>query len=58
MSFEWKKYTIADVSKKVITGKTPPGTLDKYFGGEVLFVTPTDMGDNKYIELRKVRTSS
>ncbi|TKV13331.1 restriction endonuclease subunit S [Citrobacter sp. TBCS-14] len=51
MSFEWKKYTIADVSKKVITGKTPPGTLDKYFGGEVLFVTPTDMGDNKYIEL-------
>lgn len=51
MNFEWKKYTIADVSKKVITGKTPPGTLDKYFGGEVLFVTPTDMGDNKYIEL-------
>jgi len=51
MSSEWKKYTIADVSKKVITGKTPPGTLDKYFDGEVLFVTPTDMGDNKYIEL-------
>lgn len=51
MRFEWKTYTIADVSKKVITGKTPPGILDKYFGGEVLFVTPTDMGDNKYIEL-------
>ncbi|HHQ6566127.1 TPA: restriction endonuclease subunit S [Serratia fonticola] len=57
MSFEWKKYTIADVSKKVVTGKTPPGTLEKYFGGDVLFVTPTDMGDNKYIE-RTQRTLS
>ncbi|MEF5063567.1 restriction endonuclease subunit S [Escherichia coli] len=57
MSFEWKKYSIADVSKKVVTGKTPPGTLEKYFGGDVLFVTPTDMGDNKYIE-RTQRTLS
>jgi type I restriction enzyme S subunit len=57
MSFEWKKYAIADVSKKVVTGKTPPGTLEKYFGGDVLFVTPTDMGDNKYIE-RTQRTLS
>ncbi|WP_338911530.1 restriction endonuclease subunit S [Serratia marcescens] len=57
MSFEWKKYTIADVSKNVVTGKTPPGTLEKYFGGDVLFVTPTDMGDNKYIE-RTQRTLS
>lgn len=58
MGSEWKKYTIADVSKKVVTGKTPPGTLEKYFGGNVLFVTPTDMADDKYIDSTQRTLSS
>tara|TARA_Y100000114_G_C11755422_1_gene326604 strand:- start:1027 stop:2397 length:1371 start_codon:yes stop_codon:yes gene_type:complete len=48
MSFEWSVFEIRDVAK-VITGKTPPGTLEKYFGGNTLFVTPTDMVDEKEI---------
>lgn len=49
MGGEWREYKISDVGK-VITGKTPPGTLEKYFGGETLFVTPGDMGEQKFIE--------
>jgi len=48
MGDEWQEYTINEVGK-VITGKTPKGTLDKYFGGDTLFVTPTDMLGDKYI---------
>ena len=48
MGSEWHTYQIRDVGR-VITGKTPPGTLDKYFGGDTLFVTPGDMNGQKYI---------
>ncbi|WP_353570727.1 restriction endonuclease subunit S [Candidatus Albibeggiatoa sp. nov. BB20] len=48
-SNEWKKYLIQDVGK-VITGRTPAGTLDEYFGGKTLFVTPSDMKEQKYIK--------
>lgn len=49
MESEWQKYKISDVGK-VITGKTPPGTLEKYFGGDTLFVTPGDMCEQKFIK--------
>ncbi|WP_026602189.1 restriction endonuclease subunit S [Methylomonas sp. 11b] len=45
---KWTKYQISDVAK-VITGKTPPGTDEKYFNGKTLFITPTDMGDFREI---------
>ena len=48
MGSEWKEYKIRDVAR-VITGKTPPGTLDQHFGGDVLFVTPGDMDELKHI---------
>ena len=57
MKSDWATYTIADVAQRVITGKTPPGTLDEYFGGETLFVTPTDMEDDKHI-IETIRTLS
>ncbi|WP_150303328.1 restriction endonuclease subunit S [Pseudomonas saliphila] len=48
MGSEWKEYKLRDVAR-VITGKTPPGTLDQHFGGDVLFVTPGDMDELKHI---------
>lgn len=45
---EWVTYQLGDVGK-VLTGKTPPGTEDKYFNGKTLFVTPTDMGNHREI---------
>lgn len=36
------EYKIADIGR-VITGKTPPGSRDESFGGNVYFLTPTDM---------------
>lgn len=57
MKSDWATYTIADIAQRVITGKTPPGTLDEYFGGETLFVTPTDMEDDKHIT-ETIRTLS
>lgn len=57
MKSNWVTYTISDVAQRVITGKTPPGTRDEYFGGETLFVTPTDMEDDKHIT-ETIRTLS
>ena len=48
MGGDWKEFSIGTIAK-VITGKTPPGTLEEYFDGETLFVTPTDMSNDKYI---------
>lgn len=45
---EWVAYQLGDVGK-ILTGKTPPGTEDKYFNGKTLFVTPTDMGNHREI---------
>ena len=56
MGSEWREYKICDVGK-VITGKTPPGTLKEYFGGDTLFVTPGDMDGQKNIQ-KTARTLS
>lgn len=49
MGGKWQRFMIRDVSK-VVTGKTPSGTLPEFFDGETLFVTPTDMNASKYID--------
>jgi type I restriction enzyme S subunit len=56
MESEWATYSLKDVGR-IVTGKTPPGTLAKYFGGSALFVTPTDMSEEKQIS-RTARTLS
>lgn len=36
------EYKLSDIGT-VITGKTPPGSKSESFGGDVSFLTPTDM---------------
>lgn len=45
----WKSLSIKDVSKEVITGKTPPTSRSEYFVPEVNFVTPSDFNDNSLL---------
>lgn len=49
MASEWRPHRIGGLGK-VITGRTPPGTAEKYFGGDVLFLTPSDFDGGRYIE--------
>ncbi|PTP80633.1 restriction endonuclease subunit S [Vibrio splendidus] len=49
MGSKWRTKTIKEIGN-VITGKTPPGTKEIYFGGEVNFLTPSDMDESKYVE--------
>jgi type I restriction enzyme, S subunit len=41
---------------RVITGKTPPTNRQEFFGGEYLFVTPTDLEYNHYYCRKTERT--
>ncbi len=41
--------TISDLGR-VVTGRTPPGALPEDFGGDVPFVTPSDMDGRRVIE--------
>ncbi len=42
MSFEWKTLTLGQLGR-VVTGKTPKTADTNNFGGQIPFVTPTDM---------------
>ena len=44
---EWKKYKIGDIGK-VITGKTPKTNVEKNYGGNIPFLTPSDDLSQKY----------
>ena len=46
----WKCVEIETVGK-VITGKTPPTSNDSLWNGNIQFVTPTDIVENKYQRL-------
>jgi type I restriction enzyme, S subunit len=48
MATEWSEIRIGDLGR-VITGRTPPGNDPSYYDGEVLFLTPSDMGDLRRI---------
>ena len=43
---------------RVVTGKTPPTSRQEYFGGDYLFVTPTDLDYNHYYCRTTERTVS
>lgn len=47
-SGDWEKKSIAEIAN-VITGSTPSTKNSDYYGGEHLFVSPSDLGSNKYI---------
>jgi len=42
MAGEWHQVRIADLGR-VVTGRTPPGNDPAYYGGDVPFLTPSDM---------------
>jgi len=44
----WKQYSINDIGN-IITGSTPPTNTQKYYNGERLFISPSDIGNTKYI---------
>jgi type I restriction enzyme S subunit len=56
MARDWTKVRIGDLGR-VVTGRTPPGNDSAYYGGEVPFLTPSDMADRRRVE-GTVRTLS
>jgi len=49
MAGEWRETTL-DRLGSIVTGKTPPSSRREYFGGDVPFVTPTDLDGRRLIE--------
>src|SRR5882762_673064 len=48
MTAEWEELTLGELGR-IITGKTPPTSVLGSFGGDIPFVTPSDMDDRKTI---------
>ena len=48
MRNDWREVRICEIGT-VVTGRTPPGTKDEYFGGEIPFLTPTDMDGRRRV---------
>ena len=45
---DWVRKTLGDLGR-IVTGKTPSTSISEYFGGEIPFVTPSDMDGRKFI---------
>jgi len=45
---EWKIYPLGSLGE-IVTGKTPSTSQQSYFGGDIPFVSPTDIGEQRYI---------
>ena len=48
MSSEWKTYQLNETGR-IVTGKTPKGSIPEYEGDDVPFVSPPDFSGNKWI---------
>ena len=46
---EWVEKTLGEIGH-VVTGRTPPTSNPENYGGDVPFVTPTDMDGRRYID--------
>lgn len=44
----WKEFKLSEIGK-IITGKTPKTSDSENFGGDILFLTPSDNMNSKYI---------
>ena len=51
-SGEWNKYTINDLAT-VVGGGTPDTTVKSYWGGDIQWFTPCEIGKNKYVDFSK-----
>ncbi|MBU2602500.1 MAG: restriction endonuclease subunit S [Actinobacteria bacterium] len=49
MGGEWRIVRIGDLGR-VVTGRTPPGNDPAYYGGDVPFLTPSDLADQRRVE--------
>lgn len=46
---EWVEKELSEVST-IITGSTPSTKVPEYYGGDIMFVSPADISNNKYVE--------
>ncbi|TOM80381.1 restriction endonuclease subunit S, partial [Vibrio parahaemolyticus] len=44
----WPMVTIKSVAK-VTTGKTPSKKIESYYGGEIPFISPSELGNEQYV---------
>ena len=51
-SGEWNNYTINDLAT-VVGGGTPDTTVKSYWGGDIQWFTPSEIGKNKYVDFSK-----
>ena len=51
-SGKWNKYTINDLAT-VVGGGTPDTTVKSYWGGDIQWFTPSEIGKNKYVDFSK-----
>ena len=51
-SGEWNKYTINDLAT-VVGGGTPDTTVKSYWGGDIQWFSPSEIGKNKYVDFSK-----
>ncbi|MCR1815356.1 restriction endonuclease subunit S [Aliarcobacter butzleri] len=52
---EWEEKRLSDIGE-IITGKTPSTTNNNLWNGDIEFVTPTDICDNKKYQSKTLRT--
>lgn len=52
---EWEEKKLADIGE-IITGKTPSTTNNNLWNGDIEFVTPTDICENKKYQSKTLRT--
>ena len=48
LSLEWSEIEIGNLGK-IVTGKTPRTAIEDNYGGDILFLTPSDNMDVKYV---------
>ncbi|GAB4317961.1 MAG: hypothetical protein Kow00127_09830 [Bacteroidales bacterium] len=46
---EWVEKELGEVAR-IITGSTPSTKVPEYYGGDIMFVSPADISNNKYVE--------
>lgn len=51
----WEKQPIEELVKDIRTGTTPPSKEEKYYGGDIQWFTPGDLGEDKFL-VKSART--
>ena len=54
---EWVEKELSEVAE-IVTGNTPSTKKSKYYGGEMMFASPADISENRYVEKTKTTLTS